>query len=87
LRHDAHRSSLGFLTVSAPDLADWTARNCGDVVIIASRPYSSGALLADGWTHRDLLQYSVDHIGQGIVLTGTTSPDHLRQTRAAFPVG
>jgi aryl-alcohol dehydrogenase-like predicted oxidoreductase len=69
-----------------PELSAWAARNCGDITIIANRPYGSGALLAEGWTHRDLLRYSADHVGPGIVLTGTTSPDHLRQTHATFPV-
>ncbi len=67
-----------------PQLAAWAARNCDDITIIANRPYGSGALLAEGWSHPDLLGYSLDHIGPGIVLTGTTNPDHLRQTHSAF---
>ena len=63
-----------------PDLAEWAARSRDEITIIANRPYGSGALIGAGRSRQDLLRFTADHVGRGIVLTGTTKPAHLRQS-------
>jgi aryl-alcohol dehydrogenase-like predicted oxidoreductase len=72
------------VNLNSPDLARWARQHAGDITIVANRPYGSGRLLGRGHSRETLLGYVLDHIGDGIVLTGTTNPDHLRQTAAIF---
>jgi aryl-alcohol dehydrogenase-like predicted oxidoreductase len=72
------------VNLNSPDLAKWAREHAGDITIVANRPYGSGRLLGRGHSQEALLGYVLDHIGDGIVLTGTTNPDHLRQTHAIF---
>ncbi|OYU46963.1 MAG: hypothetical protein CFE31_18880 [Rhizobiales bacterium PAR1] len=62
----------------------------GDVHILSNRPFATGALLMDAPEEardeamRDALGAVLAHNSRGVVLTGTKSAAHLRQSLAAF---
>ncbi|MGO4341255.1 aldo/keto reductase [Pedococcus sp. 2YAF34] len=66
-----------------PELAAWARSHAHEVTVLGNRPYGSGRLLG-GRSRTELLSYAVEHVGDGVVLTGTTNPDHLAETVRSF---
>jgi aryl-alcohol dehydrogenase-like predicted oxidoreductase len=52
--------------------------------IAVNRPFAMGAMVRAGADKRDAFRFILERSFQGVILTGTTSPAHLRENWRAF---
>lgn len=69
---------------ASPAFADWARQHGSRVTILGNRPLASGRLVGSDASVDEAIRFACDALPTGVVLTGTTNPDHLRATCAAF---
>ncbi len=52
--------------------------------IAVNRPFAMGAMVHAGADKRDAFRFILERSFQGVILTGTTSPEHLKENWRAF---
>lgn len=69
---------------ATPSLAKWAAEHDNHLTVVGNRPFGSGRLIESRESVQDLLSFAVRTLPHGVVLTGTTNTQHLRQTIQTF---
>jgi aryl-alcohol dehydrogenase-like predicted oxidoreductase len=49
-----------------------------------NRPFAMGAMVHAGADKREAFRFILERNFQGVILTGTTSPEHLKENWRAF---
>jgi hypothetical protein len=52
--------------------------------IAVNRPFAMGAMVHAGADKRDAFRFILERSFQGVILTGTISPEHLKENWRAF---